>query len=71
MRLEAKNFHMGIDSFTRHRYYGHCGFLSCEHACRATPDGRGRCYCPLGFQINPANNRSCIVKKTIISFCKD
>ena len=22
----------------------------------------GRCYCPVGFQINPANNRSCIGK---------
>ncbi|CAF0886571.1 unnamed protein product [Adineta steineri] len=37
-----------------------CGFLSCEHACRPTPDGRGKCYCPVGFQINPTNNRSCI-----------
>ncbi|CAM4944086.1 unnamed protein product [Rotaria socialis] len=37
-----------------------CGLLSCEHACQPTPDGRGKCYCPLGFQINPVNNRSCI-----------
>jgi hypothetical protein len=39
-----------------------CGLYSCEHACRPTPDGRGRCYCPIGFQINPANNRTCIGK---------
>ncbi|CAF1581398.1 unnamed protein product, partial [Rotaria sordida] len=37
-----------------------CGALSCEYACQPTPDGRGKCYCPLGFQINPTNNRSCI-----------
>ncbi|CAF0957368.1 unnamed protein product [Adineta ricciae] len=37
-----------------------CNLYSCDHDCRATPDGRGVCYCPLGFQINPANNRSCI-----------
>jgi hypothetical protein len=45
-----------------------CGLLSCEHACRPTPDGRGRCYCPIGFQINPANNRSCIGKNQIFFF---
>ena len=32
--------------------------LSCDHACRATPTG-GVCYCAQGYQLNPADNRTC------------
>lgn len=42
-----------------------CPVLACMHACRPTPFG-GVCYCPSGQMINPANNRSCIGKYTLI-----
>ena len=32
--------------------------LSCDHACQATPTG-GVCYCGQGYQLNPADNRTC------------
>ncbi|KAK3804178.1 hypothetical protein RRG08_023541 [Elysia crispata] len=35
-----------------------CTATSCEFRCHATPTG-GHCYCRQGYQINPADNRTC------------